>query len=82
VKHIQRHKGHGMDNDDKGAAARLDEVEMRLAHHERMITDLNDVITAQWRKIDQLERHLSRLKDELQSIEPQRTTPEPPPPHY
>ena len=61
---------------------RMDSVEARLAHHERMITDLNEVITAQWRKIDQLERHLSRIREELQSIEPQRQGIEPPPPHY
>ncbi len=63
-------------------ADRLTDVEARIAHHERMIADLNDVITAQWRKIDQLERHLSRIRDELQAIEPQRSTVEPPPPHY
>ena len=71
-----------MNENNTADTTRIDTVEARLAHHERMITDLNDVITAQWRKIDQLERHLLRLKDELQSIEPQRTTPEPPPPHY
>jgi SlyX protein len=63
-------------------ANRLDEVEVRLAHHERMIAELNEVITAQWRKIDQLERHMSRIREELQSIEPQRQGIEPPPPHY
>jgi len=61
---------------------RLDAVEIRLAHQDKMIADLNDVITAQWRKIDLLERQLSRLKEELQSMEPQRAMPEPPPPHY
>lgn len=63
-------------------AERLEAVEIRLAHQDKMIADLNDVITAQWRKIDTLERQLGRLREELQSIEPQRTTPEPPPPHY
>lgn len=63
-------------------ADRLTDVEARIAHHERMIADLNDVITAQWRKIDQLERNLSRIREELQAIEPQRSTVEPPPPHY
>jgi SlyX protein len=63
-------------------AERLVAVEIRLAHQDKMIADLNDVITAQWRKIDMLERQLGRLREELQSIEPQRTTPEPPPPHY
>ncbi len=63
-------------------AERLQAVEIRLAHQDKMIADLNDVITAQWRKIDMLERHLGRLREELQTLEPQRQTPEPPPPHY
>jgi len=44
---------------------RLEAVEIRLAHQDKMISDLNDVITAQWRKIDLLERQLGRLREEL-----------------
>lgn len=61
---------------------RLDAVEIRLAHQDKMIADLNEVITAQWRKIDGLERQLGRLREEMQTLEPQRQSPEPPPPHY
>lgn len=61
---------------------RIEAIEIRLAHQDKMISDLNDVITAQWRKIDLLERQLGMLREELQTLEPQRQSPEPPPPHY
>jgi SlyX protein len=65
------------------AAARLDELETRLAHQDRMIADLNDVITAQWKKIDMLERQLRRLDEELQALD-QADSPaaNQKPPHY
>jgi hypothetical protein len=71
-----------MNENNTADTTRIDTVEARLAHHERMIADLNEVITAQWRKIDQLERHVSRIREELHSFEPQRQGAEPPPPHY
>jgi SlyX protein len=62
---------------------RLDALEMRVAHQDKAIADLNDVITAQWKQIDQMERQLRRLGEELEAME----TPEGPaanqrPPHY
>ena len=35
-------------------ADRFDALEMRIAHQDQMIAELNEVITAQWRKIDAL----------------------------
>lgn len=63
-------------------SARLDALEAHFSHQDRLISELNDVIAAQWLKIDMLERRILRLSDELQSITPQRDAPEPPPPHY
>lgn len=63
--------------------ARIDALEMRFADQDRMLGDLNEVITSQWRKIDALERELARLKDEFQNIAMKLPEgPEPPPPHY
>ena len=63
--------------------ARIDALEMRFADQDRMLGELNEVITSQWRKIDALERELARLKDELQNIDMKLPEgPEPPPPHY
>ena len=64
------------------ALARLDDLEVRIAHQDRMTAELNEVITAQWRKITALERQLAHLREEVQNAGPQREGPEPPPPHY
>ena len=63
-------------------SSRLDALEATAAHQEKMLGELNEVVTSQWRKIDMLERLVARLREELQSITPQRDAPEPPPPHY
>jgi SlyX protein len=51
------------------ADTRIDDLEMRVAHQEKMIGELNDVITAQWKKIDALERQLKRLGDEMAELD-------------
>ncbi len=48
-----------------------------------MIADLNEMVVAQWRKMDQLERRLGELRDEFDSASLARPdAPEKPPPHY
>ena len=71
-----------MANGPASDSARIDALEMRIAEQDRTIADLNEVITAQWRKIDGLERHVSQLREEFQTIDTSRGAPEPPPPHY
>ena len=61
--------------------ARLNEVETRLAHQEKTISDLNDVVLAQWRRIEALERQLSRMNEEMQNLEA-GSVPVDKPPHY
>ncbi len=48
---------------------RLNDLEIRLAHQERVIADLNDVVTTQWKKIETLERRLQRLDEEVQALD-------------
>jgi SlyX protein len=60
---------------------RIDVLEMRIAHQEKTISDLNDVVTAQWKKIEMLERQLRRLDEEVQALD-QGDTPVTKPPHY
>jgi SlyX protein len=67
-----------MKNIDK----RLEDLEMRLAYQDKTISDLNDVITAQWKKIEALERQLLRLDDELRDIDSMEAPPNQKPPHY
>ena len=45
--------------------------------------DLNEMVVAQWRKIDALERRLGELREEFDAAALARPdAPEPPPPHY
>jgi len=61
--------------------ARIDELEQRMAHQEKSISDLNEMVTAQWRKIEALERQIKRLGDEMQDVA-QGAVPVDRPPHY
>lgn len=59
------------------------ELELRIAEQDRTIADLNEMVVAQWKKIDALERRLGELRDEFDSANLGRSdAPEPPPPHY
>jgi SlyX protein len=63
--------------------ARLVALEMERAHQERVIEDLNEAVTAQWKLIEQLKREVERLADQVR--EAAVAAPgeaEPPPPHY
>jgi SlyX protein len=61
---------------------RIDGLEIRIAHQDRTISELNDVITEQWSRIEVLERQILRLREEMQNMTPAREGQEPPPPHY
>lgn len=67
---------------DTECGARIEDLEVRVAHHEKTIADLNEIVTRQWRKIDLVERQLSALREEMRNSAPQRDGEEPPPPHY
>jgi len=71
-----------MSDDVSDQSSRIDDLEVRITHQDRMIGELNDVITAQWRKIDILERQIAKLREEYQNMSAPRDLPEPPPPHY
>ena len=61
---------------------RITDLERRLADQERVIADLNEMVVAQWRKIDSLERRLGELRDEFDATAMRPDGQEPPPPHY
>jgi SlyX protein len=62
---------------------RIDELEIRVAHQDRSIGELNDVITSQWKQLEMLERQLRRFGEELQAMD-SRDAPatNQKPPHY
>jgi SlyX protein len=65
------------------ADMRIADLELRIAEQDRTITDLNEMVVAQWKKLDGLERRLGELRDEFESANLGRPdAPEPPPPHY
>ena len=47
---------------------RVTELEIRMAHQDKTIGELNDVITAQWKKLEMLERQLRHLGEELEAV--------------
>ena len=66
-------------------SARIDELEMRIAHQEQTIEDLNAAITAQWKVIDRLERQAAILAERIADAEISSGAAAPvdrPPPHW
>jgi SlyX protein len=64
---------------------RIDDLEIRIAHQDRVIEDLNQAVVEQWKLIDDLSRRIAALVDRLATLEHVTRTiapPEPPPPHY
>lgn len=47
---------------------RLLQLEIRVAHQEKIIGELNEVVTAQWKKIEMLERQLRRMGEEMAEL--------------
>jgi SlyX protein len=62
--------------------SRINDLEVRMAHQDQTIADLNDVITAQWKKLDALERQLKRLSEELETMDQGDVPANQKPPHY
>ena len=62
--------------------ARIEALEAACAHQDRALVELSETVAAQWKQIDALTRTVLRLRDEIQGMAPQRSAPEPPPPHY
>lgn len=62
---------------------RIAELEHRITEQDKTIADLSEMVVAQWKKIDLLERRFRELKEEFEaSTEMLDKKPEPPPPHY
>jgi SlyX protein len=61
---------------------RIQNLEIRMAHQDQTIADLNDVITAQWKKLDALERQMKRMSEELETMDQGDIPANQKPPHY
>jgi SlyX protein len=67
-------------------AERLNTLEMRIAHQDETIEDLNRIVTEQWKTIDRLTREVAMLTERVKQAEQAALTSdpgdEPPPPHW
>jgi len=48
---------------------KLTDIETKLAHQDKIIDDLNDVVIAQSREIDRLKKLIGGMQDKLYKIE-------------
>jgi len=65
---------------------RIAEMESHITHQEATIRDLSDIVSEQWRIVDNLVSKVERLKERLLALEDEVKSPvqkdEAPPPHY
>jgi uncharacterized coiled-coil protein SlyX len=64
---------------------RLTDLEIRFMHQERTLMELNDAVYRQEQAIEQLEREVRQLRDQLKLVAPsdiRSPDEEEPPPHY
>ena len=61
---------------------RIIELEVRVAYQDKLIEELDDVVRAFARKVEELERQLTELKDTVQAGAPEVGPGDDPPPHY
>jgi SlyX protein len=63
---------------------RLEALEIRVAHQDQTIEELNTTILDLWKELEALRRQVARLDDQLREVEQAGGSqgPEPKPPHY
>lgn len=64
--------------------SRVMELEIKNAHQEDTIEQLNQIIIQHQTSIDDIARHLEQLQNKVSSLQENnaKEAPEPPPPHY
>ena len=68
--------------DTAASSARVDELEIKIAFQEQLISDLNDELVAHGHRIASLEKQLERLIEHLNALPEKAPTDHEPPPHY
>ena len=64
-------------------AARIDTLEAHIAHQDRTIEELNEVVLLQRDELARLERRLGKLMSRVDALEAAAPLPDnAPPPHY
>lgn len=70
--------------DSETLNVRIDELEIRLVHQDKVIDELNEALSRQWQAIDELTRKLGALSGRMQVVEESvdAAPADIPPPHY
>lgn len=61
---------------------RIIELEFKMAHQEKLIDELNEVVTGQWRDIDILKKKFVLLNEMIQQLDGKSSEADVPPPHF
>jgi SlyX protein len=61
---------------------RIIELEVKVAYQDRVIADLDEVIAAFTKRVEDLERQLRDLREALTTDDPDVGPADDPPPHY
>ena len=61
---------------------KLESIEIIIAHHDKIISEMNDVILTQWKKLDVVEKKLMQLHEDIKSMNDDQEMSDQRPPHY
>jgi len=61
---------------------RITELETKISHQEKLLDELNEVVTGQWRDIDILKKKFVLLNEMIQQLDGKSSEADAPPPHF
>jgi uncharacterized coiled-coil protein SlyX len=71
-----------MDRDILLMIEKLESIEVIIAHHDKIMSEMNEVILAQWKRIDTVEKKLMQLHEDINLINGGQDLTDQRPPHY
>ncbi|QDT05759.1 hypothetical protein K227x_41630 [Rubripirellula lacrimiformis] len=76
-----------MNDHDSGSSKRLTDLEVQMAHVQRLYEQLNDVVTQEAMRADRMQRRLDALTQQLKDVKSKSAEPatdplDEKPPHY
>jgi len=61
---------------------RITELETKISHQEKLLDELNEVVTGQWRDLDILKKKFVLLNEMIQQLDTKNAEADAPPPHF
>ena len=71
-----------MDRDILLMIEKLESIEVIIAHHDKIMSEMNEVILAQWKRIDTVEKKLMQLHEDINLINGGHDLTDQRPPYY